>query len=62
MTARVGFGPIASGRFGLDVELLIHLPSVPDRSAAEALIAEADRRCPYTNAVRGNIDVTLTLV
>ncbi|TME50447.1 MAG: organic hydroperoxide resistance protein [Chloroflexi bacterium] len=62
VTARVGFGPIASGRFGLEVELLIHLPSVPDRSAAEALIAEADRRCPYTNAVRGNIDVTLTLV
>ena len=62
VTARVGFGPIASGRFGLEVELLIHLPSVPDRTAAEALIAEADQRCPYTNAVRGNIDVTLTLV
>ena len=62
MTARVGFGPIEAGRFGLEVELLIHLPSVPDRAVAEALVAEADRRCPYTNAVRGNIDVKLTLV
>ena len=62
VTARVGFGPIEAGRFGLEVELLIHLPSVPDRAVAEALVAEADRRCPYTNAVRGNIDVKLTLV
>jgi lipoyl-dependent peroxiredoxin len=62
VTARVGIGPVAAGRFGLVVELRIHLPSVPDRSAAEALIAEADRRCPYSNAVRGNVEVSLTLV
>ena len=62
VTARVGLGLIEAGRLGLEVELLIHLPSVPDRAAAEALVAEADRRCPYTNAVRGNIDVKLTLV
>ena len=62
VTARVGIGPIAAGRFGLEVELLVQLPSVTDRAEAEALIAEADRRCPYSNAVRGNIDLTLTLV
>lgn len=62
VTARVGIGPLAAGRFGLQVELLIHLPSIADRADAEALIEEADRRCPYSNAVRGNIDLTLTRV
>ena len=62
VTARVGIGPIAAGRFGLEVELLIHIPSVAETEAADALIAETERRCPYSNAVRGNIDVTLTRV
>ncbi len=62
VTARVGFGPIAAGRFSFDIELLIHLPSVPDRAEAQALIEEAERRCPYSNAVRGNVDLAFTLV
>ena len=47
---------------GLEVELLIHIPSVTDPEAAEALIAATEKRCPYSNAVRGNIDVTLTRI
>ena len=62
VTARVGLGPIGAGRFGLQVELVIQLPSISDRAEAESLIEETDRRCPYSNAVRGNIDLTLTLV
>jgi lipoyl-dependent peroxiredoxin len=62
VTAKVGFGPIAAGRFSFDIELLIHLPSVPDRADAEALLHEADLRCPYSNAVRDNVRVKLTLV
>jgi Ohr subfamily peroxiredoxin len=62
VTARVGFGPIAAGRFGIEVELLIHIPSITDPAVADALIAETEQRCPYSNAVRGNIDVTLTRV
>ena len=61
VTARVGMGPTGDGRYGLAVELLIHLPSVPDRTRAEELVADADRRCPYSNAIRGNVDVTLTI-
>ncbi len=61
VTARVGIGPVGNGRLGLAVELIITLPSLADREAAEALIAEADQRCPYSNAVRGNVEVTLTL-
>jgi lipoyl-dependent peroxiredoxin len=62
VTARVGIGPIASGRFGLAVELLITLPSLPDREQAKVLIDEAEQRCPYSNAVRGNVEVILTLL
>lgn len=62
VTSRVGLGLIGSGRLGLEVELLVHLPSLPDRAQAEELMAETERRCPYSNAVRGNIAVTLTLV
>jgi len=56
----VGIGPIPTG-FGLQVELKISLPGVP-REQAEALVQKAHQVCPYSNATRGNIDVTLTLV
>jgi Ohr subfamily peroxiredoxin len=62
VTARVGIGRIANGRLGLSVELLITLPSITDREQAEALVAEAEQRCPYSNAVRGNVEVKLTLL
>ena len=62
VTARVGIGQIGNGRLGLEVELIIKLPSVPDRAQAEDLVAKAHERCPYSNATRGNIQVTLTLV
>jgi lipoyl-dependent peroxiredoxin len=62
VTARVGFGPIGEGRFGLTVELIVHLPEVPDRTAAESIVAVAHERCPYSNATRNNIPVVVTLV
>jgi len=61
VTARVGFGPIGEGRFGLTVELLAHLPGV-DPAMAETLVAGAHDRCPYSNATRGNIPVDLKIV
>ncbi|GIJ51193.1 putative organic hydroperoxide resistance protein/OsmC-like protein [Virgisporangium aliadipatigenens] len=61
VTARVGFGTIGGGAFGLTVTLDIALPSLP-KDQAEQLIAKAHERCPYSNATRGNIDVELNLV
>ncbi|MBC2665234.1 organic hydroperoxide resistance protein [Novosphingobium flavum] len=58
--ATVGIGPRSDKGFGLTVALLVTLPGV-DRAAAEALVAEADTICPYSHAVRGNIEVTLTV-
>jgi len=56
----VGIGQIPNG-FGIEVELKISLPGM-DRAAAQALIEKAHVVCPYSNATRNNIDVTLTLV
>ncbi|SFI59127.1 peroxiredoxin, Ohr subfamily [Pseudomonas guineae] len=56
----VGIGAIANG-FGIEVELRISLPGM-DREQAKALIDRAHIVCPYSNATRGNIDVTLTLL
>ncbi|TKC92540.1 organic hydroperoxide resistance protein [Trinickia terrae] len=56
----VGIGAIPSG-FGIEVELKISLPGM-DRAAAQVLVDKAHIVCPYSNATRGNIDVTLTLV
>jgi lipoyl-dependent peroxiredoxin len=62
VTTRVGLGTIGDGRLGFVMTLDVTLPSVPDRAVAEELVAEADRRCPYSNAVRGNVEVTITLL
>jgi Ohr subfamily peroxiredoxin len=62
VTAKVGFGSIeGSPGFGLTVELVISLPQVPDREQAEQIVERAHKVCPYSNAVRDNIGVTLTL-
>ncbi|AVR94708.1 organic hydroperoxide resistance protein [Pseudoduganella armeniaca] len=58
--ATVGIGPIETG-FGIEVELKISLPGL-DRDTAEKLVQAAHIVCPYSNATRGNIDVTLTIV
>ena len=56
----VGIGPIPTG-FGIEVELRIDLPNM-DRTQAQQLIDAAHIVCPYSNATRNNIDVTLVLV
>ncbi|AIY39475.1 Organic hydroperoxide resistance protein [Collimonas arenae] len=58
--ATVGIGLIPTG-FGIEVDLKISLPGM-ERATAEKLIAAAHIVCPYSNATRGNIDVTVTLV
>lgn len=56
----VGIGSIPTG-FGIEVELRISLPGL-DAEAAHTLVERAHIVCPYSNATRDNIDVTLTLV
>lgn len=60
VTAQVGIGKTEAGGFGLEVELITSIPNV-DRATAEELVAKAHEVCPYSNATRGNIKVTLTV-
>lgn len=55
----VGIGAIPTG-FGIEVQLDITLPGI-ERSVAEDLVKKAHVVCPYSNATRGNIDVTLNI-
>ena len=40
---------------------LVNLPGM-DHQAAQAIVQAAHQVCPYSNATRGNIDVTITVV
>jgi lipoyl-dependent peroxiredoxin len=57
ITGIVGIGPIPTG-FGIEVELKISV----ERDVAQGLVDKAHVVCPYSNATRGNINVTLTIV
>jgi len=57
--ATVGIGQIPAG-FGIEVQLVVKVPGM-DRAAAQALVDKAHAVCPYSNATRGNIEVTITI-
>lgn len=59
VSGSVGIGPIPTG-FGLAVELKISASGV-DRDKLNDLVQKAHVVCPYSNATRNNIKVTLTV-
>ena len=59
--ARVSIGSNAAGGFELAVALEVSLPNVPVEQARE-LAEAAHQVCPYSNATRGNIEVTVEVV
>ncbi|WGV98357.1 organic hydroperoxide resistance protein [Vibrio sp. YMD68] len=58
-TATVGIGPNETGGFALTVSLSVELDL--EQGQAVELVKTAHQVCPYSNAVRGNIDVQLTV-
>jgi lipoyl-dependent peroxiredoxin len=46
--------------FNVAVELNVTLPGIDDRARAAEIVAAAHQVCPYSNATRGNVEVTLT--
>jgi lipoyl-dependent peroxiredoxin len=58
--SRVSLLPTKERGFSLAVELDVTLPQVQDPEQAARIVAAAHQVCPYSNATRGNIDVTLT--
>jgi osmotically inducible protein OsmC len=62
VSARVGIGKLAGQvGYGLRVDLVVALPDL-GHDAARDLVAKADAVCPYSNATRGNIDITHEIV
>jgi osmotically inducible protein OsmC len=61
VSASVSIGTLSNGGFGLAVELDVHAPAL-DHDAALALVEKAHQVCPYSNATRGNVEVTLTVI
>jgi Ohr subfamily peroxiredoxin len=59
--SRVGIGPNGQGGFQLAVELEVNIPEI-DLAVAQQLADAAHQVCPYSNATRGNIEVTVTVV
>jgi osmotically inducible protein OsmC len=60
ITATVGLQSNGQGGFQLTAALRVETKGV-DQATAEALAATAHRVCPYSNALRGNVDVALTV-
>ena len=58
--SQVSLSPNGTGGFLLGVELDVTLPGITDPATAVELVRVAHSVCPYSNATRNNIDVTLT--
>ena len=52
---------LEEGSYALRARLNVSLPGL-DREVARGIVDEAHRTCPYSKAVRGNIDVTVALI
>ncbi len=61
VTAEVSIGKLEEEGFGLEVVLTINIPGI-DLALAKSLADKAHHVCPYSNATRGNITVTLVVV
>lgn len=52
---------LADGAYFLQVRLNVSLPGL-DREVAQALVDAAEETCPYSKAIRGNVDVVINRV
>jgi lipoyl-dependent peroxiredoxin len=60
VVAVVGIGPNGSGGFKLSASLSVTIAGV-DQKTAEEIVKAADLACPYSNAIRGNVDVAISV-
>lgn len=57
-SAEVGLGMNAQGGYSLDVDLYVEVSGVSEDDAAK-LVETTDQVCPYSNALRGNVEVRI---
>jgi osmotically inducible protein OsmC len=60
VTAEVGLSRNESGGFVLSAALAVTVTGV-DQKKAEELVESAHKICPYSNAIRGNVEVVTTV-
>jgi osmotically inducible protein OsmC len=58
VTAIIGIGANAAGGFQLSASLTVSLPGM-EQAQANKLVSIAHQVCPYSNAIRNNVDVQL---
>jgi osmotically inducible protein OsmC len=58
--SEVGLITTETRGFNVTVSLHVTLPDITDADRAVAIVAAAHEVCPYSNATRGNVEVTLT--
>lgn len=56
--AKVGIGQIENGGFGFEITLAVNVPGV-SLDEAKKLAEKAHQVCPYSNATKGNVEVSL---
>lgn len=59
--AEVGIGPRQGGGFGLKVHLKVSMPGL-EKAEVERITQAGHAICPYSNAVKGNVEVTTEVV
>lgn len=57
----VTLSSVEDGSFRVDATMAVAIAAVDDPALAVELTTEAHRVCPYSNATRGNIDVSITV-
>ena len=60
VTATVGMQPNGAGGFVLTVAMDVEITGV-EQSIAEAIVQAAHSACPYSNAIKGNVDVAISV-
>lgn len=60
VVGEVGLLPNGAGGFNLAVTLDVEIAGV-DQATAEEIVKQAHAVCPYSNAVKGNVDVQLNV-
>ncbi len=60
VVGEVGLLPSATGGFNLAVTLDVAISGI-DQAKAEEIVKAAHAVCPYSNAIKGNVDVTLNV-
>jgi Ohr subfamily peroxiredoxin len=56
----VGLQPNGAGGFALSVAMNVSISGL-DQTTAEEIVQAAHAVCPYSNAIKGNIDVAITV-